>query len=161
MSSYLLPIAERAPLRWIVAEQRTAFARPRARDASRLAEGDRMLLYTTRGCFHNPTRDRGRVIGLATVSAPARESERPVRFGDVEYPIMVKLWIGALAPFRGGVELAPLVSRLASTFPDPASWSARMRRALVPLAESDADVLVSLLEPVTRPYAEVAVEYAT
>ena len=161
MSNYLLPIAERSPLRWIVGEQRTAFPAGRAREAGRLAAGDRLLLYTTRGCFHNPTRDRGRVIGLARVTAAARAGRRPVRFGAVSYPVEVELAIDTLAPYRGGVELAPLVSRLPGTFPDPASWSARMRRALVPLAEADADLLADLLAGVARPYAEMRAEYTT
>jgi hypothetical protein len=141
MAAYLLPIADRAPLGWIVRSQQTAFAEHRARDAARLQEGDRLFLYTTRGCFRNPTRDRGRVIGVASVVAPAREERPAVEFGGVEYPHAVDLRIEKLAPLREGVELAPLVPRLRETFPDPRTWSVRMRRALVPLAEDDAALL--------------------
>jgi hypothetical protein len=35
---------------------------------------------TRGGCFRNPTRDRGRVIGSATVARPARKLRRPVGF---------------------------------------------------------------------------------
>ena len=87
MSSYILPIADREPLTWIVTEQRTAFPEGRAREALRLERGDRLFLYSTRGCFRNPTRDRGRVIGIATVTARASELEEPIRFGDREFPI--------------------------------------------------------------------------
>jgi hypothetical protein len=45
----LLPIADREPLRWIVHEQRTAFAEHRAAEAAKLSPGDRLFLYTTRG----------------------------------------------------------------------------------------------------------------
>jgi hypothetical protein len=72
MASYLMPIADREPLMWILHERRTAFPSYRRSDAERLAAGDRLLLYTTRGCFHNPTRDRGRVIGVATVRHAAK-----------------------------------------------------------------------------------------
>lgn len=41
MKAYLLPIADREPLAWIVAEQRTAFPAYRAREAAALAPGDR------------------------------------------------------------------------------------------------------------------------
>jgi hypothetical protein len=58
MRAYLLPIADREPLAWIVGEQKTAFAEHRTREAARLQEGDRLFLYTTRGCFRTPTRDR-------------------------------------------------------------------------------------------------------
>ncbi len=156
---HLLPIADREPLRRIVHEQRTAFAEHRAADAGRLALGDRVFLYTTRGCFHNPTRDRGRVIASAAVVAPARRLEAPVRFGDREYPYLVELEIETLAPLREGFELAPLVPRLAETFPDPRSWSVRLRRALVPLAPGDADLIAELLGAVARPYGEARATY--
>jgi hypothetical protein len=153
-ADYLPPIADREPLRWIVNEQRTAFAEHRAAGVARLEPGDRVFLYTTRGCFRNPTRDRGRVIARASVAAPARRLEAPVRFGDRESLHLVELEIETLAPFRQGLELVSLVPRLASMFPDPRSWSVRMRWALVPLAPGDADLIAELLEPVARPYGE-------
>ena len=160
MSSYLLPIADREPLTWIVTEQRTAFPLGRAREAERLERGDRLFLYSTRGCFRNPTRDRGRVIGIATVIARASELEEPVRFGDREFPIGVKLTIELLAPLREGVQLAPLVERL-ELFPDPQSWSARMRRALVPLVSRDAALLEREVRKVARSYPRDLETYAT
>jgi hypothetical protein len=46
MASYLLPIADREPLIWILRERKTAFPIYRRRDAEQLATGDRLLLYT-------------------------------------------------------------------------------------------------------------------
>ena len=162
MSAYLLPIAAREPLRWIVREQRTAFAAHRRREAEGLRAGDRIFLYSTRGCFRNPTRDRGRVFGLAAVThgARARAGGAAVEFGGTAYPIAVALRIDALAPPRHGLELAPLVPRLRETFPDPATWSARMRRALVPLAEADANLIADLLAEHLRPYGDLREAYA-
>jgi hypothetical protein len=157
--AYLLPIAEREPLRWIVAEQRTAFAEHRAADAARLAVGDRLFLYTTRGCFHNPTRDRGRVIGEARVTAPARRVTPPPSFNGVEYPHVVQLDIRSLAWLREGAELAPLIPRLKATFPDPATWSVRMRRALVPLDTRDAELIARELIEAASPYSEAVGSY--
>lgn len=159
MNSYLLPIADREPLIWIVTEQRTAFPPGRAREAERLERGDRLFLYSTRGCFRSPTRDRGRVIGIATVTARAAELEEPVRFGERAFPIGVKLRIEQLAPLRQGVELAPLVKRL-DAFPDPQSWSARMRRALVPLPSRDAARLERELNKLAVPYPQELKSYA-
>jgi hypothetical protein len=51
MNSYLLPIADREPLAWILAEQRTAFPAGRAREAKRLERGDRLFLYSTQAAF--------------------------------------------------------------------------------------------------------------
>lgn len=159
MKTYLLPIADREPLAWILAEQRTAFPPWRIREAEELMPGDRLLLYTTRGCFHNPTRDRGRIIGSATVTARSSKLRRPVRFGDREYTVGVPFTIERLAPYREGVELAPLVNSLAS-FPNPRAWSGRMRRALVPLIAEDADALMGELASVAKPYPEQLAGYA-
>jgi hypothetical protein len=151
-SAYLLPIANREPLAWILREQRTAFSENRARDARALEVGDLLLLYTTRGCFRNPTRDRGRVIGRATVRAPAKQTSRPPTFGNRQYPYVVELDIATLAPLREGLELAALVPRLDRTFPDPATWSVRMRRALVPIDSGDAAVFDRELGPLVKSY---------
>jgi hypothetical protein len=159
MSSYLLPIADREPLGWILSEQRTAFPAGRTHEAQRLNVGDRLFLYSTRGCFRNPTRDRGRVIGIAAVTDRAAELEEPVRFGDRQFPIGVTLVIESLAPLREGVELAPLIERL-DAFPDSQSWSARMRRALVPLPPRDAALLERKLRRVARPYPKELETYA-
>lgn len=157
--SYLLPIADREPLAWIVREQVTAFGEHRRREASALRPGDVLFLYTTRGCFRNPTRDRGRVIGRATVAAQPGDARQPPVFGEREYPIVVRLVIESLAPLRQGVELAPLVARLRSTFPDPKTWSVRMRRALVPVRAGDAAVIDRQLSRVARPYEKAVGSY--
>lgn len=153
MKTYLLPISSEDPLIWVVSEQRTALPARRAKEADRLAEGDRVFLYSTRGCFGNPTRDRGRIIGLATVRERASLLNDPIRFGEREFPVEVPLHIELLAPRREGVELASLVPRL-HTFPDPGAWSARMRRALVPLDERDAPLLNRELKKVARRYPD-------
>jgi hypothetical protein len=158
VTSYLLPIADREPLAWIVREQRTAFAEHRAR-AVALEPGDVLFLYTTRGCFRNPTRDRGRVIARAVVESLATRARRAPTFREREYPYVVELDIECLAPLRGGVELAPLVPKLRVTFPDPATWSVRMRRALVTIVDRDGELIERALQPVVRPYSEIASSY--
>ena len=65
---YLLVIGDRAALAWVLAEQRMAFPALRRSQAMALEIGDELLVYTTRGCFRNPGRDRGRVMGLAKVT---------------------------------------------------------------------------------------------
>jgi hypothetical protein len=158
LADYLLPIADREPLAWIVSEQRTAVGTHRRREAERLTSGDRIFLYTTRGCFRNPTRDRGRVIGVARVTAAARETSPPVSFGGQEFPIEIPLRIECVAQVGEGVELAPLVKRLKS-FPNKRAWSVYLRRALVPLADTDAALLQDALEPMCHTYGDAAPSY--
>jgi hypothetical protein len=156
---YILPIADRAPLAWILREQRTAFGEHRAREAQALEFGDELFLYTTRGCFHNPTRDRGRVIGRAEVTTSATRAKRPPKFGDRKYPYVVELEITSLAPLREGLELAPLIPELRRTFPDPKTWSVRMRRALVPIGPLEATVLAYELDAYVVSYADAIPTY--
>lgn len=156
--TFLLPISDREPLAWIVREQRTAFPEHRRREAEALAIGDRLLLYTTRGCFRNPTRDRGRLIGTARVESTAQPLSKAIRFRERSYPIGIDVSIESLAKRGEGVELAPLVPSLES-FPDPSSWSARMRRALVPITDADAERLSVVLEEDTLPYDAAAPSY--
>jgi hypothetical protein len=155
---YLLPIADREALAWIVRTQQTALPGSRVDDARRVAARDRFFLYTTRGCFRNPTRDRGRVIATAVVSGVARELAKPVSFGGRSYTIGIRFKIESLARLGEGVELAPLVPQL-DTFPDPTSWSARLRRALVPLIGKDGDLLARELLSITHPFPEARETY--
>lgn len=157
MSSYLLPISDREPLAWILNEERTAFPSYRRAHASELEAGDRLFLYTTRGCFRNPTRDRGRVIGVARVVRPAMNLDEPVQFGDREFSIGVDFRIDTLLPRDEGVELAPLIPRLRESFPNERAWSARLRRALVPLAPRDAVTLERTLGLATQTSVSEAV----
>jgi hypothetical protein len=139
-STYLLIISERVALAWILATERMAFPGIRRRDVASLRPGDALLLYTTRGCFHNPTRDRGRVIGEAEVVSKPVELDDPVELGGRKFSVGCRLRIIALTELREGIELAPLVPRLTS-FPDDESWTVHMRRPLLALASADAALL--------------------
>jgi hypothetical protein len=158
-NSYLIVIGDRGPLWWILSEGRMAFSEQRAaRSASALRPGDKVYLYTTRGCFHNPTADRGRVIGEATVTTAARPLDEPVVFGDREFPVGCTLDINALAPAREGVELAEVAPSL-HAFRVPERWSVYLRRALVPIDDHDARLLSTRLKPLTTQPHEVLSGY--
>lgn len=145
-SAHLLVIGEREALVWLLSKQRMAFPAHRAAEAGALTPGDLLLIYTTRGCFHNPTRDRGRIVGEATVASDVKPLQQPVVFQQRQYAIGCRLTLGGLAPRPQGVELAPLVRQL-QAFPDPATWSVRMRRTVVPLPASDVALLREALAP--------------
>ncbi len=157
-NAYLMVIGDREALAWVLSTRQTAFPAARAGQASRLAAGDELLVYTTRGCFRNPTRDRGRVVALATVAAPVTRDAAPVRFGDREYPLRCPLHVTELAPFGTGPVLAEHVAAL-HAFPDPRSWSVRLRRPLVSLDAHDRDLLVGLLRPALVPLDDALAEY--
>jgi hypothetical protein len=157
---YLLILGHREGLSWVLENSRMAFTASRSREAERLAIGDRLFIYTTRGCFGNPTRDRGRVIGEAKVIGRLRRRPTPLTIGARNFTHDCRIALASLAPFREGIVVAELVPKL-EVFPDKRSWSARLRRPLVPLTPNDAQLIATRLRGVARPVAETISEYIT
>jgi len=156
--AYLVILGDRDAIAWVLREQRMAFpATPRAEVAA-LAAGDRLFLYATRGAWRNPTRDRGRIIGTAVARTAARTLDEPVEIGGRRFVSGCELEIDGLVPYPGGLELQPLVERLAA-FPKPAAWSIYLRRALLALPAEDAALLERLLAPLVTTRAAALASY--
>ena len=138
-SFFLLVVSNRETLEWILSEQRIVLPSPTPYAVpDTLMQDDRLVLYTAKGCFRNPTQDRGRVIGTATITSRTRALQSAVVFEDQVFDWECTLRIERLVPADRGPELEHLVGRL-STFPD--SWHSHIRRVLVPLNEQDFMVL--------------------
>jgi hypothetical protein len=150
MTSYLMVIGDREALGWILTASRMAFPSESRPEVRCLAEGDELLIYTTRSAFKNPGRDRGRIIGTARVASEVVRLENPVVFDDREYPIGCDLKIGPLVPFGHGVELAPLIPQLQAFDGAGSAWSMRLRRPLLALTEHDTILLHRALDGVRR-----------
>jgi len=137
-------------LAWVLTEQRMAFHAKHRTNAMALEVGDELLIYTTRGCFHSPTRDAGRLMGLASVATPVHDLTEPIVFGERRYTSGCALAIHGVAALREGVELSQLVTEL-HVFPDARTWGMQLRRSLVPLDKHDATILrrhlTTFLEP--------------
>lgn len=148
MAFYLLVIGDREALGWILTEARTAFPSASRAEVAALAKDDTLFLYTTRGCFKNPTRDRGRVIGTARVTSDVERLGVPIRFGDREFPVGCALDIGPVVEFGNGVELQPLVETLDAFGRTSHAWSIQLRRPMLRLSDSDASILLERLAAV-------------
>jgi hypothetical protein len=157
-TSYLLILGHRAGLAWVLGNSRMAFTDARAREGERLDVGDRLFIYTSRGCFGNPTRDRGRIIGEAEVVRPLRRRRQPVAIADQEFTHDCQIDLKSLAPFREGVVIADLVDQL-DVFPDPRIWSFRLRRPLLALPKPDVALIACELRRVALPVEETLGEY--
>jgi hypothetical protein len=156
--SYLLVIGERVALGWVLREQRMAFPPNRAPDARSLSVGDELLLYATRGCFHNPTRDRGRVIAESRVTGEVDEMPEPIVLAGREFTLGCPISVRRLAPLGEGVELAPLVLELDS-FASKTGWAMALRRPLLRLTRSDATSLRQRLRAVAGPFEDALPAY--
>nr|WP_239116234.1 hypothetical protein [Streptomyces sp. SID8499] len=137
-----------------------AFPAGRSNVAASLSEGDQVLIYTTRGCFRNSTRDEGRIMTRAKVTSPVRDLSEPIQFGERRFTAGCDLHIEALAPYRQGLVLRDLVSRL-DVFPDPAAWGIRLRRAALVLPPQDAQLINRELDPHLKPYDDAVEGYRT
>jgi hypothetical protein len=144
VAHYLLVIGDREALGWLLSEQRMAF-RSLTREVRALAPGDHLLLYTTRGCFGNPGRDRGRVIASGLAASAATRLEQVVQVAGRSFSFGCRVEFTTATAWPKGVELAPLVSRLELFSGASEHWSARMRRPLVSFPTRDARKLDQLL----------------
>lgn len=151
-NAHLVVIGDREALVWVLENEQVAFPDPRYRNLFPALElGDVLYLYTTRGCFKNPTRDRGRVIGSATVSAAMARSSHPLHVRDRELPLQAPIDINVLASVDDGIDLAHEIPHMTS-FPKPDTWSVYLRRSLFPITETDARRFDQLLASFTGPW---------
>lgn len=141
----LAVIGDRRALGWVLTQGIVAFPEPRNRLPA-FEQGDSIYLYTTRGCFKNPTRDRSRIIGKAVAVTHLQVNEDPVRFGDRSFPLEVRVRIDSLAPLGDGINFADLVPQLTS-FPKPERWSVYLRRSAFLVTAKDARQFDRLLAP--------------
>ncbi len=153
----LLVISDREPLWWLLSEQR--FALPESWRHRAPQPGHRLLMYATRGCYRNPGRDRGLVLGTATVTA-SRTTGEVVQFRGRDFPVGMRLRITGVAPPHASVELGPLAGTL-DALPHPATWSVRLRRALVPLSDHDEQLVRDKLDPLLQPRTCILSAYRT
>ncbi|WP_067135959.1 hypothetical protein [Microtetraspora malaysiensis] len=140
MSSYLLILGEREAVAWVLRESRMAFPPTSRSEVNRLKVGDELFVLTTRGCWHNPTRDRTRVIGLATVTSDVLPHEEPVTIAGRDFTRGCAINLQSLTPYLTGIELVPLVPKM-DAFPNKSAWSIRLRRPLLEVTEADAHLL--------------------
>jgi hypothetical protein len=157
-ATFLVIISEREALAWVLEHQRMAVPSGRRHLVEGISPGDELLLYTTRGCFHNPTRDRGRIIGRARALTAVELLHEPVELVGRSFPLGFHLELLALSPLGSGLELSPLVERL-SVFPVKHAWSGRLRRPMLELPAPDAILLRRRLRPLTQAPRDVLSAY--
>jgi hypothetical protein len=157
-TAYLLVLGERTAIRWVLEQERMAFpATPRA-EVRALRPGDRLFLYATRGAWNNPTRDRGRIIGMATSADPVVTLDPPVEIAGRTFYSGCALCIDGVVPYPRGLEVQPLVNRL-EAFPKPHAWSIYLRRALLCLPDGDRALLELELRPLLVPRKRALATY--
>ncbi len=157
-SGWLIVLAEAEALRWALANRRMAFSAGQCRKAGRIRPGDELVLYASRGAWHNPTRDESQLAGMAVVKAPVRKLPKPVPLAGREFTCGCRLEITIELPERAGVPIRPLVRTLefvrrkdvwgqyfrSGLVEVPAADMARLRNALAAAVPRDS------VEPASR-----------
>ena len=145
--AFLIILGNLQGLAYVLREERMAFS-PKRR--VQLSPGDEVFLYTTRGLFGNPTRDRSRIIGVARVTSPIKVFDSELNIDGRIYISGCRLSLTGLAPLGEGLPMNEVVDSLDMFKPDPRTWSIRLRRSLVPLGKRDARIIREGLQTVIR-----------
>jgi hypothetical protein len=159
MGLWLCVIGERDALWWVLREQQMAFpVTRRRRTLTELNAGDVLYLYATRGAFHNPTRDRGRVIGRATVNESLHNLDVPFTLGERVFPVGCTIVVQTLAPRREGVDLVSWRERLRGLPTAAGAYQMALRQPLLRLTAADGRLLDRELAKVAGGSIEDAIE---
>ena len=84
---HIAVISDRKALAWVLTNKRIAFPEPRLKLLfPAFKKGDVLYLYTTRGCFKNPKRDRGRIISKVVATSNMTTNDDPIMIRDRPLP---------------------------------------------------------------------------
>jgi hypothetical protein len=147
---WLVVLGEVEGLRWVLKKQKMAFTATRRALASKIEPGDRMVLYVGRGAYHNPTRDRSQIIGLATVRTAVRDLRAPIEIVGREFVCACGLEIEVALPERHGVPIYPFIRKL-SFVKRPEVWGQYFRSSLCQMEERDFEILEGALVSTAEP----------
>lgn len=148
-NAWLVAFGEIEGLRWVLEHERMAFSPGLSRRAAQIQPGDSLVLYVTRGAFHNPTRDRSQIAGLATVKSPVARLRRPVVIDGREFTSACDLEIGIVLPERQGLPVEPLVANL-GFIKKKDVWGGYFRSGLVQLPDRDFRTVARALRRLPR-----------
>lgn len=143
-NGWLLVFGEIEGLRWVLRNKRMAFSAATCPRAKKIQPGDELVLYVGRGAFHNPTRDRSQIAGLARVTGPVQQLRKPVVIAGREFACACPIEVGAVLPERQGMRVEPLIPKL-SFIKKKTVWGQYLRAGLVELPDGDLRLIRSAL----------------
>jgi hypothetical protein len=145
VAGWLFVIGDGDSLRWVLGKRRMAF---RAHvKTSHLSPGDATVIYATRGCWHNPTRDRAQILAIGSIASPIRN--KPVGVAGETMPQYCDLVFDVVLPERGGVPFTGLVEQLSLT-KGRANWGPLLHRTIVSIGDGDVAAIRGAVERVAQ-----------
>jgi hypothetical protein len=113
-----------------------AFTEGMVHRSSGIDRGDGLIVYVSRGAFHNPHRDVSQVVAVARIESPPVSLRRPLKIAGRTFVVKCDLSIESSLPERGGVPIKPLVARL-HLVKHPEAWGQYFRQGLIEIDEQD------------------------
>ncbi len=126
-------------LRWVLEDETMAFPDHAGAKVRSMSKGDEAIIYTTRGAFHNPTRDVARLGGIIEVAGEASD-RKAVEIAGREFTWTVPIRVETILPERTGPEVKPLAPKL-SIVKKPEVWGQYFRSSPIEVNESDFIVM--------------------
>lgn len=141
VATHLVILNERKAIAWVLTTRQMAFPPLGAEPAAAaIKANDCLLLYSTRGAFHNPTKHRGPVFGSAIAASDVVRLTNGIVVAGRLFAAACALQLHKLATCGSGADLAELVPQLES-FPNKRAWAIRLRRPYLTLTTADADLI--------------------
>lgn len=141
---WLVVLGEAEGLRWVIDSKKMAFTEARCRLAAEIRSRDDVILYVTRGAFHNPTRDEPQLAGLMRVRSGASLLDPPLDLAGRTFHCQVGLTPVIVLPERRGVPIRPIVKQL-QLVKRPEVWGQYFRSSLLEISAADHAVLAGAL----------------
>jgi hypothetical protein len=143
MSYWVWVFGEIKALDWVAEMSLMAFASHASTQMARMDRGDVAVLYVTQGARHNPTRDKSRLAGLATVlSKPTQDQELDIAGRSFSWSCPIR--IDLLVDENSGPLVSDLVAKL-DLVRQTHSWGAYFRRSPLELSKHDFDIFSAAL----------------
>jgi hypothetical protein len=131
-------------LRWVQEHSTMAFTDGSTKKLTHMHEGDRAVLYVTKGAHHNPTRDVSRLVGLATV-VDRPQLLHPVEIAGRPFSWFCPIETDVVLPDRTGPVVSSLIARL-ELVRNQNSWGGYFRRSPIQISHKDFEVFERALD---------------
>lgn len=140
-ATWLVVFGEIEGFRWVTENQKMAFSAGKCSRARRIRREDRLIFYMARGAYHNPTRDRSQLMGIATVEGDVNPLSRTVLIQGKQFTCGCPLRIEHILPERRGVPFDDRFVQRLRFIKRKEVWGQYLRSGLVHLDGRDAAVL--------------------
>lgn len=134
-------VGSRSALEYILDKQVMAFRSSVKTEV--LSAGMRFAIYTTRGAYGNPSKDRSQVLAIGRLVSGV--TDQPHSIGNELFPQSCQLRIEARLPWRNGLAFDPLVDELAFVG-GRRRYASVFHRTIVKVPVADFDRIVSDFE---------------